>query len=76
MSRESVITQCKGEGGYAPPPPPPPPAPAPASKLPPVVDPRCGHCAKALRPGEGVCNSCKAVAFCGRKCQRAAWQAH
>ena len=64
-------------GGTPLPPPPPPPTPsAPASKPPPVVNPHCSHCAKALRPGKGVCNSCKSVAFCGAECQRAAWQVH
>ena len=62
--------------GGAPPSLPPVPA-VPTSFIPPVVDPHCGHCAKALPPdNKGLCNACKSVAFCDAACQRAAWQAH
>ena len=50
---------------------------SPPLMLPPApVDPHCSHCGKDLRPGEGVCAACWAVAFCGLECQAAAWLAH
>jgi len=48
--------------------------PPPASAAPAAASTDCAHCTEPDAPNR--CAGCRAVSYCGRACQKAAWPAH